>query len=124
MRISVWSDGSCPVYVDPTVEEVVELASRYHDTLRIIEGEGHTALASGYGNTHSSVYATARLILGKRWSGLDLILFKELNEWYWNPLGHWKTHSERVRLELGLRIVTERTKLIVKDFVQIQQDMS
>lgn len=117
MKLSVWSDGSSPVYLNPTQDEILELARSRVDTLRICEEPGQIALASGFGNTHGTVVQAAQRVWGNRWSGLDLILFRLGDEWRWNPLGHWPTQSERVEFKRGLTQVEDITRSVITDFV-------
>ena len=124
MRYSVWPDGSAPVYLDPTDKEIVELAKQRVDTLRICEGEdGRIALASGYGNTHSSVMkAVFQMLSTKRWYATDLILYKEDHSWKWNHLDHWPVSRESLTLEDSYAFLSSKLKELVKLFVQLSGD--
>jgi hypothetical protein len=121
MRKSVWSDGSNPVFMDPTFDEIVELAKSHPDTLRICDGGydegGHVALASGLGNTHDSVLKVARPVWGRYWSGADHILYKGDTLWWWN-MEHINGRKA-VSLDRGLIIVSPQCRQIVRDFVNV-----
>ena len=45
----------CPVYLNPTDEELVELAESYWDTLRVMECDEVLVIGSGFGNTHETL---------------------------------------------------------------------
>jgi hypothetical protein len=55
-------------YLNPTFEEILELAKSGWDTCRILMNPDNNDLviASGYGNTHSSIAERYRVALGKR----------------------------------------------------------
>jgi hypothetical protein len=123
MRFSEWSDGSMPVFLNPTHDEIVELVKSHPDTLRICEDDNNIAVASGYGNTHTSVIKVIRKNAIKDFFPLDLILFRETGRWLWNPLGHWdRVLTERVGFESGLRFLSDKTKEFVLEFVRIAED--
>lgn len=119
MRLSVWSDGSSPVYLNPDLKEIAELGASRVDTLRICEEPGQLAVASGFGNTHESVTKIARGEWGKRWSGLDLILYRLGDEWFFNGMGHWPEFRDdsRVPWKRGLSLCQDVTAQFVRDFV-------
>jgi hypothetical protein len=125
MKTSLWPDGhSYPIYIDPTFDEIVELAKSQPDTLRVLEDEHVTALASGYGNTHDSVCKAVRLHLGnKRWLGVDYILFNEMHQWFINPLGHLPTPHDRVPYERCLKYFEDKTQVAIKDFVRVYDEL-
>lgn len=115
MRLSLWPDGSCPIFLNPSIDEIKELVDETLDTVRICDEEENDrlALASGYGNTHDSVMKAAK----KEWPNffpIDLILVCKEN-WYWNHLGHWNTRREYVSFEEGLRCVSPRLKQVAQD---------
>lgn len=115
MRFSTWPDGSYPVYLNPTFEELIELAKSRVDTLRICEYKDQLAVASGYGNTHTSVTAIARKEWGKRWHPYTHILFQRMGAWAWNL----NSADVFVSLEEGYRHVEIVTVQAVRDFVNL-----
>lgn len=124
MKYSEWEAGDYPVYIDPTFQEIVELAKARPDTLRIMDGEDHFAVASGFGNTHSSVCKAVAKVLGvKLWLNADdYILYREYGQWYFNPMGHWHTNSVRVKWDSNLVCLTDRGMEFIKDFIQIWEE--
>ena len=60
------TDGWMPCYLNPTFDELQELADSSWDTCRILinERNGDMVIASGYGNTHSSIQELYMLHLG------------------------------------------------------------
>jgi len=127
MKFSHWPSGDYPIYINPDFGEIVELAKTKPDTLRIIEGydNQNIAIASGYGNTHDSVVKGARVKLeNKRWSGFDYILYREAHEWFWNPMWHWPTESERVPVfePIAIKHITNQLEQAIRDFVQVFGD--
>ena len=115
MRVSEWSCGSYPIYLDPSLEELVEIANGpCLDTLRIQDSTNHFAIASGYGNTHDNILTAARRHWPK-WCPDDLILVRTGNDWYWNHLGHWNIKDEGVSLEEGYSLVSKNLALAIKD---------
>ena len=68
MRISHWPDDSAPVMVDCTSQELTELLGKRPDTLRGAFYEDRKdvyilAIASGYGNTHSSITSAVKKVI-------------------------------------------------------------
>ncbi|MDE1971013.1 MAG: hypothetical protein KGI50_05580 [Patescibacteria group bacterium] len=122
MRYSHWPTGDYPIFIDPTFEEILELAKSRPDTLRILEDDDHLAVASGYGNTHDSVGKAAYKMLGHRWHPFDYILYREQGRWWWNPMWHWDTKSEKVATDSNLVSISKRTEEFVKDFMQCYND--
>ncbi len=45
----------CPVYLNPTDSELVELCSEPWDTLRVMESDEVFVVGSGFGNTHETL---------------------------------------------------------------------
>jgi len=122
MRISVWPDGSSPVFLNPTFDELKELAKTNPDTLRIVEEDGQVAIASGYGNTHDSVIKVAQSVWGRRWFGIDYILFRHFHSWFWNGCGHFPLPDERISLVSGLNLVEPVTKQAIQDFIRLYDE--
>jgi hypothetical protein len=44
-----------PIFLNPSFDEILELAQNRWDTIRILASKKDLVLASGYGNTHSSM---------------------------------------------------------------------
>lgn len=115
MRISVWVDGSAPVFLNPTAAETIELAEARVDTLRICEEDGRLAVASGYGNTHTSIRAVAV----KHWPRYfphEHILFRRDGAWWWNL----DCADKYYRLESGCRHVFPITAAFVREFAALE----
>jgi hypothetical protein len=118
VRVSHWPDGSYPIYLNPTFEEIVELAAQSIDTLRIMEDGDHLAVASGYGNTHDSVQRAAR----KHWPRffpIDHILVRVPGGWKWTNLHNTEHSSEFLTFEEGLKWCEPRTREFVREFVKL-----
>lgn len=67
-----------PIYLDPSDEELIQLAESGWDTLRVMEGPEVFAIGSGFGNTHDSIiyyYAMSKgfkrekALYGYKWGG-------------------------------------------------------
>lgn len=86
MRYSFWPDGSYPIFINPEIPEVVELAKSGWDTVRICVEEEVLAIASGYGNTHQSVIEAVSALLKpkKRFFPETYILFREEGDFWFN----------------------------------------
>jgi len=44
-----------PVYLNPTIQELTELAENQWDSLRVLTGDDIFLIGSGYGNTHNTL---------------------------------------------------------------------
>lgn len=74
-----------PIYLNPTFDEIVDLAKRKWDSIRIlIINDSDICIASGYGNTHSSMVQCLRRIKGNRFSTDSYILYHENSLAYFN----------------------------------------
>ena len=91
-----------PVYINPTLEEIEELTDQQWDTLRIlvVSDTKELCIASGYGNTHSTMVKCLQANKQKRRVHTqDAILYFEGNRAYINdsysdlgdkiPAKHW-----------------------------------
>jgi hypothetical protein len=75
------------IYLNPTFNELTELSNRSWDSIRICVTEKDDILmASGYGNTHSSIIKQYRKLEGvnKYESLVCFILYKEAGVAYFN----------------------------------------
>ena len=74
-----------PIYLNPNFNEILELAQAGWDTIRIcVESDtGDILLASGYGNTHTSI-ARRYKIINRRGLLDSFLLYKEGNIAYFN----------------------------------------
>jgi hypothetical protein len=66
MMHSFWDTGDHPILIDPTPDEYQYISDQRWDSLRIMVGDGHIGIASGYGCTHTTVEKAMRLRLGIR----------------------------------------------------------
>lgn len=69
---------SNPVYIDISPDDVRDITAQAWDTLRILVVDERLCIATGYGNTHSSmVYHLKRYLQDKRVQGDDSIMYFE-----------------------------------------------
>ena len=122
-RHSIWPDGSCPVYINPTFQEIVELAETKPDTLRILDSDNEFAVASGFGNTHYDIMKVLRLQDRNTMKFIDLILFRRAGEWFWNDLGHWGSETCKIRLSSKMVAASDPLQKFVTDFVNCYNDL-
>lgn len=75
-----------PIYLNPTDSELQELViADSWDTLRFLEDEPNIAVASGYGNDHSTIARAIRAIPEhKRFHGTAYILFHTHRKLFFN----------------------------------------
>ena len=81
-----------PIYVNPTFDEIVEMAHSHWDTMRILvtndildRNRHDFAIGSGYGNTHHSLVLGYRKYRGKKHFSSDTyILYHENGRVYMN----------------------------------------
>lgn len=120
MIYSHWPDGSDPILFNPTFPELMEIGKQPWDSIRIcVEGDD-IALATGFGNTHSSICEGVQKLLGRRWlCSDDPILFREGGA-YWFNLEHLGG-GRKVPLAKGLRqVFSEDHANIIRDLVQMR----
>lgn len=119
MKLSYYTTGDYPIYVNPTANEIKELVERGFDTLRIyIDTErGILAIASGYGNTHDSIIKKVCEIQ-PRFFPESYILFRQGTELFWNLED--RGGKRKASFNYGLRYIhnyTEHLQLI-RDFFE------
>lgn len=54
-----------PIYLNPTDEELIELAQSGWDTLRVMESDDCLVIGSGFGNTHETLVQYYKKMSGK-----------------------------------------------------------
>lgn len=72
-----------PIYVNPDWNETIEITKAQPDNLRVIDNDQYFAVASGYGNNHTTIMRTARKYVR---FGTALIFYKECGEWFLNMI--------------------------------------
>lgn len=83
MNISTWH---FPIYLQPTFDELCELAKSNWDTCRVlVTDEGELVIASGYGNTHTSMWQALRAYKKNKYVHVEsYIIYKEFGTLYMN----------------------------------------
>ena len=107
-----------PIYLNPGFAELEEL-SEYWDTIRIcvVEEEGDILLASGYGNTHSTIGHFYKQQSKKRRLFLDcFILYKRDNTAYLNTTDR---RGGRFADRRFSKYLSKDHVLLIKDLIQL-----
>ena len=97
------------VLLNPSFNELVELAQERPDTVRIVEGESVIGLGNGYGHTHSSVRRA-----GSIRGGEDYILWKDCGEWVVDPM-----FDDGESVSISSDLLSDRLQLLLKDLVEL-----
>lgn len=118
-----WTPNS-PVYMNPTFDELVELAKSHWDTIRILvlDETNDILLASGYGNTHECLVRSWRAHTSNKRGpyATPYILFHEQGRAYMNcedvsmrhrePYGRWPLEQQHLEL---LRDLVRESELVL-----------
>lgn len=102
-----------PCYLNPTFDEVLELARSGWDTCRILvnSANGDMVIASGYGNTHTSIANRYRAYTKRKRDGLDPYILYHRNGVALLNLEDMSGH-ERARVEENLELFAPHEDLI------------
>lgn len=103
MICSYWETREYPILINPEFWELGELFLEKWDTIRICVDGKNIGLASGYGNTHSSITSMMRVKLNNRRLLPDTyILFRQDGDFFFNLEdigGGRKVHYRKVLKE-------------------------
>ncbi len=106
-----------PIFVNPTFDEILILAANRWGTIRILSSETELILASGYGNTHSSMITRLRLHRNRRQLDYDsYILYHEHNTAYFNLED--VSGNDRASFRIWKKYFTEDQVALLRDLIR------
>jgi hypothetical protein len=104
-----------PIYIDPTFDEICELAKSKWDTIRIcrIEDLDCIILASGYGNTHASLVNAVKSYFNLKSVWIDNCAII----WYRNNIAYMSEEGESQK-HFNDKLYKDSDNAIIKDLIR------